>query len=408
MDKNFEIEEFKTKLFERAKEKGFTQYELSYGSSNSFSVRIFNGEISEYKNSSTRIAKFKGIFEGVMGNSSSELIDETVIEFLINSAIENATIKDDEGEFLYEGDESYPEVPKISEELLIPDSQAKIGWAKEMEAYAKCLDSRIVSVDSCIVSNGYGNSILANSHGLSLSSQLGTANASITVRASSNGKVKTGNGFFIGRDFTNFDPKEIAREAVEKAISKLESTNARTADYEIIIENKMVINLFSAFISNFFAERVQKGLSLLNGKIGEKIGAEKLTIRDDYKHEKSIHANAFDSEGVATRNKIVIENGILKTFLYNLKSAKQDDVKPTGNGFSGATSTNLFYIEPSETKLEGMMKKMENGILITHLAGLHSGTNAISGDFSLQADGFTIENGKKTKPIENFVLSGNF
>jgi len=109
-----------------------------------------------------------------------------------------------------------------------------------------------------------------------------------------------------------------------------------------------------------------------------------------------------------------VENGVLRSFLHNTKTAKKDGVAPTGNGnkmsYKAAldiSPTNL-YITPTETSKEDLLKELGTGLLIKDLSGLHSGINPISGDFSVIAGGFVIENGKKVRPIEQITIAGNF
>ncbi|MGL6100882.1 MAG: metallopeptidase TldD-related protein, partial [Fusobacteriaceae bacterium] len=123
---------------------------------------------------------------------------------------------------------------------------------------------------------------------------------------------------------------------------------------------------------------------------------------------------SFDAEGVPTKPKNLIENGILKTYLYNLKTAKKDGVESTGNaakggykGTMGISSFNL-YLEKGDESFETLLNRIENGILITGFSGLHSGLNSISGDFSLATEGFLIKNGKVEKPLNQITAAGNF
>ncbi|MCL2286171.1 MAG: TldD/PmbA family protein, partial [Firmicutes bacterium] len=122
----------------------------------------------------------------------------------------------------------------------------------------------------------------------------------------------------------------------------------------------------------------------------------------------------FDAEGVATQNKAIIENGVLKTLLYNTKSAEKDGVKSTGNaskaGFGGAigTGTTNYYLVPGEKSYDELVQGLEKGVIITEMAGLHSGVNAVSGDFSVSAEGYFVENGKIVKPVEQITVAGNF
>ena len=122
----------------------------------------------------------------------------------------------------------------------------------------------------------------------------------------------------------------------------------------------------------------------------------------------------FDDEGVATFKKELVSNGTLKTLLHNLKTANKDKVKSTGNGFKASYSspvsvepTNL-YIKKGDLSLESLMENINEGIVITDFAGLHSGANSITGDFSLAAKGFYIKDGKREYPVEQITVAGNF
>ena len=175
------------------------------------------------------------------------------------------------------------------------------------------------------------------------------------------------------------------------------------------------MNLFAVFSSIFMAENAQKGFSLLSkDKVGTDIAASHITLRDDGICDLSLGSMAFDAEGVATQQKAIIENGVLKTLLYNLKSAEKDGVRSTGNasrgGLGGAigTSCTNYYLVPSETSFDELISRVDKGVVITEMAGLHSGVNPVSGDFSISADGFMIENGKISKPIEQITVAGNF
>ena len=159
---------------------------------------------------------------------------------------------------------------------------------------------------------------------------------------------------------------------------------------------------------------MQKGFSLLKNKIGEHIASSNITIIDNPLLENGFATTAFDSEGVATFRKNVVESGVLKTYLYNLKSAAKDNTVSTGNGFKSgfkgavSTSTTNFYIENGTVDFDKMAEEMHNGLYITDVAGLHSGASAISGDFSFAAEGFKVENGKITTAVNQITIAGNF
>jgi PmbA protein len=185
----------------------------------------------------------------------------------------------------------------------------------------------------------------------------------------------------------------------------------------VVFSADAMTSLLSTFIGVFSAEAVQKGFSLLKGKLGEAIAAPCISIRDDPLLDYKPGSAAFDDEGTAACNKAIVEKGVLKTFLHNRKTARKDGVASTGNGFKaglkasvGISPTNC-YIEPSDTGLDSLLAGLEpskTGLLIDDLEGLHAGANAVSGDFSLSASGFLIEGGRKGRAVEQIVVAGNF
>lgn len=415
MDNILDIEVFKEKLFKKAALRGFSDWEIYYTSSTSFDAQILNGEVREYKNSSHKGVSFRGTFNGKTGYSYTEKITEDAIEIIVSAAKENAIIKeeDEKHEILFSGSESYEKVQGISNKLNEKTAQEKINLAKEMEQIAIKLDNRIVAVDHCVVASGEGSILLANSTGLNLRHDSGVVACSVVVRAVSGKSTKVGAKAWCGLDFTTLNTQQISKEAVRKAITMLGATSIKSGNYNIILENKIATNFLSIFIKNFFAENVQKGFSLLKDKVGKKIATDKLTITDSISHPLSIRNIPFDSEGVAIKSKNVIQNGVLKTYLYNLKSAKKDGVSSTGNGYkpsfksSVGTDINNFFVEPGTLSFKGILINF-SGLVITNIMGLHSGASPISGDFSLQAEGFLLENGKIIQPVEQITIAGNF
>ena len=181
--------------------------------------------------------------------------------------------------------------------------------------------------------------------------------------------------------------------------------------YPCIIENEAMGDLLGGFASMFTGEAALKRLTSLIGKEGQKIMQDNVSIIDDPLIPDSPNSQPFDDEGVACYKKAVVENGVFKTFLHNLKTAKAFKTTSTGNGVkSGAIGTRgiNFYIEPGQKTKEELIASIDEGLLITSLSGLHAGLNPISGDFSAQSSGFYIKNGKIERPVTLIVVSGNF
>ncbi len=409
-----DIKLFQQEIFQKAKDYGFRDAEIYYVSGNSFDVRIFKGEVSQYKNQSHEGLSFRGTYEGKMGYAFTERLDLSVIDTLIQNAAGNAKIIEEaEAEKLFEG-EAYEKVEAYNESLKDFSAEQKIQMAKEIDSLAYGFDPRVKVVSYSVLGTGEDTVYMANTRGLELSHRSNSAYAYVIPQVEENGVTKVAVDFWMGRDLKELSPKALAEKAVGKALSYLGAAPIATEALPVIFDNVTAAELLFTFAGNFFAENVHRGLSLLKGRLGEQIASEKVSIRDDGIYKNSLGNLPFDSEGVATKQKSVIESGKLQTFLYNLKAAQKDGCKSTGNGFKPnfkspvATACTNFYIVPSEQGLDDIIKSVERGFLVTELAGLHSGANTISGDFSLSAEGFLIENGKKSRPIDKVTVAGNF
>ena len=209
---------------------------------------------------------------------------------------------------------------------------------------------------------------------------------------------------------------------VEMFDASIGAGSVPSGKYTVVFSNKTMATLLMTYASVFSAEAAQKGMSLLNGKEGEKIAADFITIVDDPSYHNSVMKRSFDGEGVATYAKNVVEDGVLTTLLHNLKTAANAGVKSTGNAGRPSYASVIgvspftFYIRPdgeagekTAGKVpEDLLRKADNGIYVTELTGLHAGASAVTGDFSLSARGFLIAEGAKAAPVKNFTVSGNF
>jgi PmbA protein len=410
-----DIKEFKDKLFLSAKENGISDIELFYLRSASDEISVYNASVENFQNSSKGGIGVRGMYNGVMGYCYSELIDGREIDSIIAAVKENAEIVDSgDEEFIYEGSESYPKVNVYNTDLTTVETETKIEAALAMEKAALEYDSRIKSVNTSIVAGGESEVYLANSKGLELSEKSNYVMAYIGLIAEENGSTKENGELWIGRDFSQLDTQAVALKAAKKALGALGGSSVPSHKGRVIVKNEVFADILECFSGSFFAESVQKGFSMLKGKLDTEIAAKNVSIADEPLLEGGFGTTAFDSEGVASYNKLVIENGRLVTYLYNLKSAHKDGVKSTGNGFKSsykdtvATSTTNFYLKPADKSYDELVSLLGDGLIITEVAGLHSGANGITGDFSLAASGFLVEKGTVVRPVEQITIAANF
>lgn len=397
------------KLFKRAKEKGIQDLEVFSSARSSLSIEVFDGEVDKYEIADTNALTIKGIYNNKMGHFRTEVLDDEVIDEILDTIIASAKEIDSlDDAIIYEGDDHYEKLTDIyNEELYNLDVQKKINHLLALDKYLHEYDKR-VSVVETMYSENNNAVVLKNSKGINLSNKANSAYIGGNVIVKDDKDQRVGFDVVISNDFNDFDIEKVGKEIIDDALASLGAKPVPSDNYEIVFSNGAIATLLSAFQNVFSADAVQKGLSLLKGKIGEKIGSELVTIVDDPFMKKSASSRSFDDEGVATSYKELISKGQLNTFLHNLVTAKKDGVKSTGNGFGGNVGAVNLKMEAGESTFEEIIKSCKKGIYITNLQGAHAGVNAVSGDFSLQSSGYYIENGEKVKPVALITVAGNF
>lgn len=411
MEKNIFID----KLFEKASFKGIDEFEIYFLSNLNTSIKIYQGKIENFSNNQNQGISFRGMVDGKMGYSYSESLEDEDIDFLINEVIENAScIESLDKQFIYGEKANYTDTITYSSAIENLDTDLVKDFLIKMEEYALSIDERVKKVNFCSFAMGSGEKIIKNSKGLELHSKENICYTYISVIAEENGIVKTGSHFQLGRDFAKFDYKELSEVAVKRALNKFGTIALTEVPKTCVIENLAFSSLLGAMSNIFSAEAVQKNISKLKGKLNESVASSIVTLVDDPFLKDGLANSSFDDEGVPTSYKEIIQDGILKTYLYNLKTAYKDEVSSTGNGIKGSykgtigiSSFNL-YIKPSDKSFDKVIENIKEGIFITDFAGLHSGLNTISGDFSLAGEGFYIKDGKIDKPLNQITISGNF
>ncbi|WP_449390035.1 TldD/PmbA family protein [Clostridium sp. ETTB3] len=410
-----ELNLFVKELFSKAQEEGFSEYEVYYVDRESLSISVYKEEVEKYNLNNSAGLSFRGKFGDRIGYSYTEILDEDAIEMLVKKAKENVlAIENNDIQFIYEGDKEYKEISTYHEELEDIPADKLINIAISMEKEAKKYCNKVESFSGCSVSYSSGKYGIINSKGLNLSNKSNLLTAYVVPIVKDLDKMYDGCGYVVAKSLNDVKPDKIAKMGVDEALSKIGGTSIAAGNYKVIINNEAMVSLLSTFAGIFSGDAVQKGLSLLKDKEGEIIATDIVNLVDDPHLEDGLASVSFDDEGVATLKTYLIKNGKLNSLLHNLKTANKAGVKSTGNGFKASYASPIsvsptnFYIEPGINSLEEMTKKINKGLIITDFAGLHSGANSITGDFSLAAKGFYIEDGIKTHPVEQITVAGNF
>jgi len=396
-------------LFKKAKEKGISDIQIYSSDRTSLSIEVFAGEVDKYEIADTKALTVKGVYNNKMGTFRTEILEDDIIDEILDTIIASAKEIDSlDDAIIYEGDEHYEKLDDLyNENLFNLDVQKKIDTILALDKYLHEYDERVTVVET-MYSETNGEVLLKNSKGINLNNKANSAYIGGSVIVKDDFDQRVGFDVTISNDFNDFDIEKIGKDIVDDALASLGAKPVPSDNYEIVFSNGAIATLLSAFQGIFSADSVQKGLSLLKDKLNEVVGSDLVTIVDDPFMKKSSSSRSFDDEGVATHYKELISNGVLKTYLHNLVTAKKDGVKSTGNGFGGSVSAVNLKLEAGKSTLEEMISSCEKGIFITNVQGAHAGVNAVSGDFSLQASGYLLEEGKKIRPVALITVAGNF
>ena len=403
------------KLIEKAKLANIDPIEVYVQKSEKQSIEVFSQKVDALTIAQSGGIAIRGIYNGKMGYCFLEEDNDENIDVCIQMLKENASsLEVDEPSFIYAGSDSYPTLEQTPNDLVNVDATDKINYLKQVEASLQTADPRIVQVMGSLMETQQVQTEIHNSLGLHLQKNDSYTVFYSSVLAQENNDNKSAYEIKILHNFEECPVEEYVEKLKNKVCSKLNATQVKTGKYKVILKNHAMSALLGALTGLFDGEQVYKEISKLKDKLNEQVFDEKITIFDDPLKKDGINSTLFDDEGVASYTKTVVENGVLKMFLHNQKSAAQMNTVPTGNGFKSSYASSVgisptnFYIQPSDVSFEQLLETMDCGLVIDELNGLHAGLNPITTDFSLQAAGYYVENGKIVKPVNLITVAGNF
>lgn len=402
----------KQAIEDEAKLWGLNEYEIYYMSSEELSVDTLNKEPNSFSSGNSGGICLRVLYDGKIGYASSELMEENEMRALVSRAKANAIATEKPDTVgIYKGSESYAELKNADYQLKGAAELKKVCAELADEVYAAS-DKVAAGTATYGVTAGF-EIHLSNSHGLDLSTKCGINLVQAMAVICDDGRYENS---YDAKELKgeDIDLAVLAKGIVDEAILKANAGFVDSGKYNVVFSGKQMRMLLGVYSSAFSAKMAQMGMSLLKGKEGEKIAADIVTITDDPMREGvSIQTN-FDAEGVAAYRKAVVEDGVLKTLLHNRETARAQGVTSTGNASKGsyaspvAISPYAFCLEAGEYTEDQLFAMAKDGVYITGLKGLHAGANSVTGDFSLEAEGFKIVDGKLGEAVKTFTVAGNF
>jgi PmbA protein len=206
------------------------------------------------------------------------------------------------------------------------------------------------------------------------------------------------------------DPAVIGKRAGERAVKRLGARKVETGKVSVVYDPRVSAGLIGHMIGAISGPSVARGTSFLKDKLGQQIYAGAITIVDDPHRHRGLRSKPFDGEGIANQRRALVENGVLTTWLLDLRSARQLGLQSTGHAARGTggppspAPTNL-HMEPGTLSPAELIADIKSGFYVTELMG--SGVNGVTGDYSRGASGFWIENGAILYPVNELTIAGN-
>ena len=276
-----------------------------------------------------------------------------------------------------------------------------INMTIECEKSALDYDKRINNSEGSEYAYSQSNNLILNSHGAAGSYSSTSYTLSCVVIAEEEGLKERDYAYSTRRSFNQIgDPKTIGNESAKKVISRLGAKSISTRKCPIILTPELSVGLFSSFLSAINGNNIYKKNSFLRDFINKKVFSDHISISEQPNVKEGLGSRPFDSEGVITSDKLIVEDGVLNTYLLDTYSASQLSLKSTGNsGYSN------ILIDSTKPMMSNLVESIDNGILVTELMG--SGANMLTGDYSRGAFGYLIENGKISYPVTNFTIASN-
>ena len=291
-----------------------------------------------------------------------------------------------------------------------PDLQSYHEWplstaeaaelARRSEAAARAADSRISNSEGAHVQTGHYQYVYGNSHGFMQHQRSSRHSLSCSVVAGSGSSMQRDYWYDLARSSADLDtPEHIGQTASRRAVQRLGAKSLPTGSYPVLFDATVSGSLIGHLAGALSGGALYRQTSFLQDSIGRQILPAALSLREEPHLPKALASTAFDAEGVATRPRFVIENGIIQGYFLSSYSARKLGLPTTANA-GGAHNLILSHTHPSQAEL---LREMGSGLLVTELMG--QGVNTLTGDYSRGAAGFWVENSQIAYPVQEITIA---
>jgi PmbA protein len=287
----------------------------------------------------------------------------------------------------------------------------KIDWARRAETAALEADPRVRNSEGAEFYDRQGRVAYASSGGFAGGFRVSSFALSVTPVASDDGDMERDYWYTAARHLADLDgPEEVGREAARRAVRRLGGRKGQTVEVPVVFDPETAASLVRSLAVAASGPSLYRGTSFLIGQYGRTVASPRVTIVDDPLMPQGLGSRPFDGEGLPSRPTVLVDRGVLASYLLDTYSARRLGLSATGHAAredgGGVTVgyTNL-YLEPGPWTPEEILRSVDRGLYVTELIGF--GMNFATGDYSRGAVGFWIEGGELAYPVEEITVAGN-
>jgi PmbA protein len=378
------------------------------------SVRVYDGAVESLTEAGSRGAGVRVFRAGRTGYAYGSDLSEQGLRALARAAAEAAAVTDPDE---YAGIAPRAEPARV-DGLVAPEfggwtMERRVELALAVERAARERDPLVSNVEDTVYADSEGRAALATSNGFCASFAQTQCYAYAYAFAGEGADRMTGIGLAVARGPDGIDPAAVGAEAADRAVALHGARQPQSRRCPVVLDPHVAASFASVIGRTLSADAVQRGRSLFAGKEGERIADPALRLLDDGTEPEGLATAPFDGEGIPQQSTPLIEDGKLRTYLFDTYTARRAGRESTGNGARGSYrappsvgATNLIVAPGSGTTAD-LIQQAGEGLYVMGVSGLHSGVNAISGSFSVGATGRLIRGGELAEPAREMTIASD-
>src|SRR5205823_8408060 len=411
-----DLKELAQEIVRRAVQHGASAAECVIREGDEFSTLVRLGQVETLKESGSKAIGVRVFFGKRSASTYSSDFSRAGLDRMLSSALELAKITSEDP---FAGIPEESQLGSLSGDLDLYSADVyslpgpeRISYARRAEKAALDSDPRIKNSDGGSFDAATGHKILANSLGFLGEYRRSYCSVSaVPIAQDENGAMQRDYWFSVARSLGRLEsPEHVGKIAAQRALRRLGARKVKTQQVPVIFDPLVSTSILDHIFEGVNGDSVYRGASFLAGKLGQKIAGDNVTIIDDGTMPGGFGTSPFDGEGIPTRRTVVVENGVLKSYLLNTYTAKKLGLQTTGNASRGLAGTpgigpGNYYLQPGAKMPKEIIAAIPEGLYVTEFLG--HGANLVTGDYSRGASGLWISGGELTYPVEEITVAGN-